>query len=549
MWSFRDALEELEVRRHFDESMLWSAIGIHLGDIHFAEIQTTIKMCAIWFSTFLHYVKDGLFNPDKLAPHCCSQTTAILLAFIPDRHIQDIESVGIGNVIHRCGTPLGDISSISMMIESVQSILKTEGDKRRPQCRAYMMLIGNYGGHMAFTTEPPYCVAYAVDYQDNDPSKMTPCETLNHPYAMVTDNMMVRRLLSMPNWDPSERKHTKGGRLLIPRGVQFSPKLFLEIVIPRNHAGLLVDSAMQQDAPLLTIGPFRAVHTIFPSFPGDLELFTAEEVAQLKELGVFDPQPAFECLPLFPPLVPLTWGKVVSATLGAPPPEIKVDSLGQSLTMDWDEESVLSDSYSDRHSITADSSIMWGRHLGHSSEQKPRTTERQDKDSYRSSDKDRDRNRDRERDRSKKGDIRHGSERPHECSPQCKDHDGECSSTNKHESSHGHEGTFDDCKAKQRCGTIPSPSVSQERPTDASTMCCKQQAYASIHRSSFFPSLSRGSHRPISMLLGVGGQDAACVAEDHCQVDSKWRARHLVAVPLPSVSGWSKGQKWIISSL
>ena len=112
-WSFRDALEELEVRRHFDESMLQSAIGIHLGDIRFAEIQTTIKMCAIRFSTFLHYVKDGLFNPDKLAPHCCSQTTVILLAFIPDWHIQDIESVGIGNVICRCGTPLGDISSIS----------------------------------------------------------------------------------------------------------------------------------------------------------------------------------------------------------------------------------------------------------------------------------------------------------------------------------------------------------------------------------------------------------------------------------------------------
>ena len=41
-----------------------------------------------------------------------------------------------------------------------------------------MMLIGNYGGHMGFTTEPPYCVAYAVDYRDKDPSKMTPRETL-----------------------------------------------------------------------------------------------------------------------------------------------------------------------------------------------------------------------------------------------------------------------------------------------------------------------------------------------------------------------------------
>ena len=98
-------------------------------------------------------------------------------------------------------------------------------------------------------------------------------------------------------------------------------------------------------------------------------------------------------------------------------------------------------------------------------------------------------------------------------------------------------------------GTIPSPSVSQECLTDASAMHCKQPAYTSPHRSSLFPCQSRGSQCPISMLLGAGGQDAAWVAADHCQVDSKRRARCLVFVPPPSVSGRNKGQKWIISSL
>ena len=138
---------------------------------------------------------------------------------------------------------------------------------------------------MAFATEPPYCVAYAADYTDKDPSKMTPCETSNHSYAMVSDNMMVRRLLSVVNWDPTERKHTKGGHLLIPRGAQFGPKLFPKIVVPRNHAGPLFDLATRQDAPLRTVGSFRPMDGIFPSFPGDLELFTAGEVNQLKELG------------------------------------------------------------------------------------------------------------------------------------------------------------------------------------------------------------------------------------------------------------------------
>ena len=199
MWSFRDALKELELRHQFDKSMLQSEVGLRMGDNRFAEVQTTIKMRGVRFSTFLHYIADGSFNPDKLAPHCCNQTTAILLAFLPDQHIQDIESIGIGCVICRLGTPMGDMSSVCTMIDSVWSVLKTEADKHRPHCRAYMMLTGNYGGHMGFATEPPYCVAYAAEYQDKDPSKMTPREPLNHLYAMVSDKMMVRRLLSMPN--------------------------------------------------------------------------------------------------------------------------------------------------------------------------------------------------------------------------------------------------------------------------------------------------------------------------------------------------------------
>ena len=67
-------------------------------------------------------------------------------------------------------------------------------------------------------------------------------------------------------------------------------------------------------------------------------------------------------------------------------------------------------------------------------------------------------NRNREHDRSKKGDIQHGSEWPCGRSPRCKDYDGECSSTSKHERSCGHEGPFDDRKAKQRCRASTSPS-------------------------------------------------------------------------------------------
>ena len=99
------------------------------------------------------------------------------------------------------------------------------------------MFIGNYGRHMAFATDPPYCVAYATEYKNtDDPSKMTFREPLNHGFAMVASNMVVRRLLSVPNWDPAERKLTTGGHLLIPRGMHFSPELFPDLVMPCNHA-------------------------------------------------------------------------------------------------------------------------------------------------------------------------------------------------------------------------------------------------------------------------------------------------------------------------
>ena len=73
---------------------------------------------------------------------------------------------------------------------------------------------------------------------------------------MVSEKMIVRRLLSMPNWDPSEKKRIKGGHLLIPWGVQYGPKLFPELVVPCNHAGPLIDSATGHDAPFQTVGSF-----------------------------------------------------------------------------------------------------------------------------------------------------------------------------------------------------------------------------------------------------------------------------------------------------
>ena len=115
-WSFRDVLAELEVRGHFDELVLWSTQGLRMGDICFAEIQTTFKMHAVPFCMFLQYIKKGSFNTDNLPVDSYSHTTAILLAFVPNPRLTDIKHVGIGNVIQRCRSPLGDIASIHIVL-------------------------------------------------------------------------------------------------------------------------------------------------------------------------------------------------------------------------------------------------------------------------------------------------------------------------------------------------------------------------------------------------------------------------------------------------
>ena len=310
-WSFRDALVELKVKNCFDKPMLQSTQGLCMGDIYFTEIQTTFKMCTVSFHLFLQFIEKGCFNPNKLPEDGYSHTTT---GHTPGLHPRPISCghrcVGIGNLIWRHRSPLGGMCSIDMVISHIRVVLAIGHDKPAPKCRAYMMLIGNYGGHMAFTMDLPYCIAYAAEYKHTDnPSRMTFHEPSNHGFAMTASNLVVQQLLSVVNWNPAERKLTTGGHLLILRGVQFGPRLFPNLVMPCNHAAPLIDSSTCQEVPFQMVGPFWAMDPVFPGLPGDLELFTAEEVAKLKELGVLNPPDAPGHLPLFPPLVSSSRGK------------------------------------------------------------------------------------------------------------------------------------------------------------------------------------------------------------------------------------------------
>ena len=155
--------------------------GVHKlytwGTFASLKYRLLFKIHAVPFRTFLKFIEKGSFNADNLPVDGYSHTMAILLAFVPDPHLTDIEHVGIGNVIWRHGSPLRDIASIHVVIDHIHTVLAIERKKDSARHRAYMMIIGNYGRHMAFATDPPYCVAYVADYKNtDDPSKMIPRE-------------------------------------------------------------------------------------------------------------------------------------------------------------------------------------------------------------------------------------------------------------------------------------------------------------------------------------------------------------------------------------
>ena len=58
--------------------------------------------------------------------------------------------------VHWHGALLAPISSMAKLISYVHDMLKFERASSSSQVRTYCMIIGNYGGHMAYATELPF---------------------------------------------------------------------------------------------------------------------------------------------------------------------------------------------------------------------------------------------------------------------------------------------------------------------------------------------------------------------------------------------------------
>ena len=97
--------------------------------------------------------------------------------------------------------------------------------------------------------------------------------------------------------------------------------------MPRNHATPYRDPKTGEDAPFITIGPFASRDMLFCGTTRDLELYTAEEVITLKNMGIFKSSSTIKSSPKLPSLTSL--GQALSS-----PPDPKVTPSSPKVELD-----------------------------------------------------------------------------------------------------------------------------------------------------------------------------------------------------------------------
>ena len=272
-WTFKDALAAILSPPSIPASVLQSADGLCLGDICFAKIQTTLWICAVLLAVLEKWVENGSFNPECKAEGDYSCSMAILVVLSPNTQGTALESVSVGLIVCRCRVPFGQIGNIIKLIKYAHSLMEAEGQSSEPKCRTFCTIMGNYGRHMAFAMDPPFCMAYPLCFiVREDPAQMTLRSQQNHPVPFTGDGLLVCQLLA---WDCPECEYamdTCHGCLLIPRGMQFPQDLFPQIVVPCNHATPYRDPKTGEEAPFMTVGPFTSKDMLFHGIARDWEL-------------------------------------------------------------------------------------------------------------------------------------------------------------------------------------------------------------------------------------------------------------------------------------
>ena len=96
---FEDTLASLQRPHSIPISVQLSADGLHLGDIRFAKIQTTLRMWTVPITVLEKWVADGSFNLDCMAEGDYSHSTAILILLNPNKEGTGLERASVGLIV------------------------------------------------------------------------------------------------------------------------------------------------------------------------------------------------------------------------------------------------------------------------------------------------------------------------------------------------------------------------------------------------------------------------------------------------------------------
>ena len=159
-------------------------------------------MRTIAIAVLEEWISNGSFNPHHKLDEDCSHTTAILIILTPNTQGTGLTYVSIGLIIRRHKGPVGWIEDIPRLITFIRSQLKGDRLASPNDHKTYCMIVGDYGGPLAFATELPFCTAYPLSFSDrDDPTHEWPsCHPHNHPWSFTTDVLLVHQLLA---WDCS----------------------------------------------------------------------------------------------------------------------------------------------------------------------------------------------------------------------------------------------------------------------------------------------------------------------------------------------------------
>ena len=211
--------------------------------------------------------------------------TTILLVFQADSKHEVITNIYVGLIICRVESclyapdqTLDFVKDIEVNLQAVCDALKAGGDPGK-RC-AFCLFVNNFGGAMSIPTDPPYCQVYPTSYVKY--AELDHFDTCNNPAGMRLHRCVCHATLQFSNDDAKEHTNYARSHLILPHGAQYNDQLFLAILEPWNHRGLLIDSVMREPYLMKMVGNFKAVDLIFKGCYGDSLLYSDADLHWLK---------------------------------------------------------------------------------------------------------------------------------------------------------------------------------------------------------------------------------------------------------------------------